>query len=106
MGSILLLVTLVGGLLYLYWKGRNAKEETIDKKLIQGLIIADILAVLVLHGVITAAEAELLSDQSLSDVEDYLYNHTTITEDELGDWIHHDWNGIQVADLPFDLDSG
>ena len=106
MVSILLLVILVGGLLYLYWKGRNAREETIDKKLIQGLIIADILAALVLHGVITAAEAEMLSDQSLSDVEDYLFSHTGINEGTFGEWIQHDWDGIQAIDMPLDLDPG
>ncbi len=106
MGSILLLVALVGGLLYLYWKGRNAEEDTIDKKLINGIIIADILAALVLHGVITAAEAEMLSDQSLFDVEDYLFNHTSVTEKDWGDWIHHDWDGVQAIDMPFDLDPG
>ncbi|WP_226658387.1 hypothetical protein [Pseudalkalibacillus hwajinpoensis] len=105
MVSILLLVGLVGGLLYLYWTGRNAKEETMDKKLIQGFIIADILAALVLHGVITAAEAEMLSDQSLSEVEDYLFSHTDITEGTFGDWIHHDWGGVPVIDM-HDLDPG
>ena len=105
MGSILLLVGLVGGLLYLYWKGRHAKEETVDKKLIQGLIIADILAALVLHGVITAAEAEMLSDQSLSEVEDYLFNHTSVTEGSFSDWVHHGWDGVQIVDV-HDMDPG
>ncbi|MGB8000237.1 MAG: hypothetical protein WCF60_09160 [Anaerobacillus sp.] len=106
MGSILLLVMLVGGLLYLYWKGRNAEEETIDKTLINGIIIADILAALVLHGVITSAEAEMLSNQTLLDVEDYLFDHTSVTEKDWGEWIHHDWDGIQVVDMPFDHDLG
>ncbi|WP_347550483.1 hypothetical protein ABFG93_02850 [Pseudalkalibacillus hwajinpoensis] len=106
MGSILLLVTVVVGLLYMYWKGRNAEEETIDKNLIQGLIIADIVAVLVIHGVITAAEAEMLSDQSLADVENYLVNETNISAEEWGNWIHHGWAGLHAVEMPFDLDPG
>ncbi|WP_270181764.1 hypothetical protein [Alkalihalobacillus sp. CinArs1] len=106
MGSILLFATVIGILLYLYWKGRNAKEETIDKNLIQGIIIADILAALVIHGVITSAEADFLSNSSLSEVEEYVIQNTNLTKDEFGEWIHHDWDGIQAIDLPLDLDPG
>lgn len=106
MGSILLFTLVVGFLLYLYWKGRNAKEETIDKKLIQGLIIADILAALVIHGVITSAEAEYLSSKSLSEVEDYVLTNSELTKEDFGDWIHHNWDGIQAIDMPLDLDPG
>ncbi|WP_377889387.1 hypothetical protein [Alkalihalobacillus sp. R86527] len=106
MGSILLFAIVIGVLLYLYWKGRNAEEETIDKNLIQGIIIADILAALVIHGVITSAEADFLSNSSLSEVEDYVLTNSTLTTDEFGEWIHHDWDGIQAIDIPLDLDPG
>ncbi|TLS37648.1 hypothetical protein [Pseudalkalibacillus caeni] len=107
MVSVLVLFLMIGLLLFLYWQGRNvSQKETVDKNLLKGTIITDILIVLVVHRIISEQEAELLKDSSLEEVEDYILNHTDLSVNDWDAWINNQWDGIQVDSFDGDLDLG